>query len=102
MQIAAPRVWRYNHKRREYLGKIGKLMGFSVVRVGPIGWKNRTPYVVGVVAVNGEQLTAQIVEVEIEDLKIGMRVEGVVRRLFDVDPEAVVVYGIKFRPVDED
>jgi uncharacterized OB-fold protein len=97
MLISAPRVWRYNQQRRKYLGEVGMLVGFSVVRVGPVGLENRTPYVVGLVEVGGEKIMVQIVD--IAKPRIGMKVVGVVRRLFDVDPEAVVVYGIKFRPV---
>jgi uncharacterized OB-fold protein len=97
MKIAAARVWRYNQKRREYLGKVGKVIAWSVVRGGPEGMERRTPYVVGIIECEGERLMGQIVDVMPEEMKKGLKVKGVLRRLYDVDLDAVVVYGVKWR-----
>jgi uncharacterized OB-fold protein len=99
MKIAAARVWRYNRKRREYLGKVGKVIAWSVVRSGPEGMERRTPYVVGIIECDGERLMGQIVEVIPEEMKKGLKVKGVLRRLYDVDLDAIVVYGVKWRRV---
>lgn len=101
MRINPVRVWRYNGLRRKFLGKVGILEEFSVVRVGPTGMENRVPYVVGLVRVGKEKVMAQIVDVDESRVVVGMKMVGRLRRLFDVDPEAVIVYGLKFAPSGE-
>jgi uncharacterized OB-fold protein len=99
MKLEPARHWRYNEKRRKYLGKTGRLMNWSVVYVGPEGLENRTPYVVGLVTVGRETVMAQIGEVEPGILKKGMKLWGQLRRLFDVPADQLIVYGVKFVPV---
>lgn len=95
MKMQAPRLWRYNQERRRYLGKVGRIVGWSVVRVGPEGLEKRTPYVVGIVEVMGERVVAQITGVEPEKMVEGMRVIGRLRRLFEVPEDELIVYGVK-------
>jgi hypothetical protein len=96
LDISPVRVWRYNQERRRLLGAFGTLEQFSVVRVGPVGLSNRTPYVIGLVKVGHELVLAQLADVE--DIQIGMRLRGQLRKLFDVNKDGVIVYGIKFVP----
>lgn len=102
MQISPVRVWRYNERRRRFLGVVGTLVSYSVVRVGPQGMESKTPYIVGLVKIGKERVMIQIVGVNTEDLRTGMRLVGRLRRLFTVDPDAVVVYGVKFCPPRSD
>ena len=46
--------------------------------------------------VEGPRLTAQLADVEVEDLHIGLAMRAVVRRLYD--QESVIRYGTKFVP----
>lgn len=100
MWFNAPRVWRYNKQRRRFLGKRGVLVSWSVVRVAPEGMLERTPYVVGLVRVGKALVMAQLIEVEdVSRLRVGLVLIGRLRRLFDVDEKALLVYGIKFAPL---
>jgi hypothetical protein len=58
------------------------------------------PYVVALVKLEeGLLLTAQLTDVEPEDVVIGLPVEMVTRRLQEHGPHGYLVYGYKFRPV---
>jgi hypothetical protein len=75
----------------------GTVYSFSVVRQAPDGYE--APYVLAMVALDeGPVVTAQITDCEIGQIEIGMPVEMVTRRLRDLGPEGLIVYGYKFRP----
>ena len=44
-------------------------------------------------------VTAQLTDVDHEQVKIGMRLEMVTRKLREDGPEGQIIYGYKFRPV---
>jgi uncharacterized OB-fold protein len=46
----------------------------------------------------GPLVTAQLTDVDSEDVAIGMPVEMVTRRLREDGKQGVIVYGYKFRP----
>jgi uncharacterized OB-fold protein len=100
MKMAAPRVWRYNEKRRQLLGKVGQVVAWTIVRAGPEGMEERTPYVVGIIEVDGQRVMGQVVDVDSVQMRVGMKVEGVLRRLFDVDSDALIMYGVKWRAIN--
>lgn len=55
--------------------------------------------VVGVIELTeGPRVIGQITDVDPNEVAIGMKVTGTVRRLFD--QEGIVRYGVKFRPAD--
>lgn len=101
MKMQPARLWRYNRERKKYLGKVGKLVGWSQVQVGPEGMERRAPYFIGLIRVGGETVIAQLVEVEAESIKRGMMMVGRLRRLFDVPKDQLIVYGVKFAPLRE-
>lgn len=101
MYLNPARLWRYNQMRRQYLGKKGRLLNWTTVRVGPEGLERRTPYVVGLVQVGKEKVMTQIAEIKTQDLHKGIWLVGRLRRLFDVPDEQLVVYGVKFTPERE-
>ncbi len=47
----------------------------------------------------GIRITAQLTDVEAEEVEIGQEVEMVVRRLRTDEEKGLIVYGYKFRPV---
>jgi len=58
------------------------------------------PYVFALVKLDeGPMVSAQIVDVKPEDVKIGMRVKAVFRRIQSEDPEGLIHYAYKFKPV---
>ncbi len=46
----------------------------------------------------GPLVTAQLTDVALADVSIGMPVEMVTRKLRDLGPDGLIVYGYKFRP----
>jgi uncharacterized OB-fold protein len=44
-------------------------------------------------------VTAQLTDVNLGDVRIGMRVEMVTRKLREEGPEGQIIYGYKFRPL---
>jgi uncharacterized OB-fold protein len=94
-------LWRKNDWRRRHLGSIGQVISYSIVNFGPEQLKQRTPYVVALVSIDDEVVPVQLVECVGEEIRIGMKVKGVLRRMFDVDPDALHVYGVKFAPLRE-
>lgn len=95
---SAPAIWRQNKKRKQILEKEGKVVTFSVVRTAPLGFENSVPYVVAIVELPGrERVTAQVVDWEGREVKIGSKVRAVFRKLYEPEPEGVIPYGIKFK-----
>jgi len=57
-------------------------------------------YVVALIKlVEGPLITAQMTDVEPDDVAIGQPVEVVTRKLRDLGPDGLLIYGYKFRPV---
>lgn len=100
--ISPPRSWRHHQNRMDGWGQEGTLLSWSVVRVGPVGLVEKTPYVVGLVElVQGKRMLAQITDVDLKDLRAGMKCTGVVRRLCVPAEDQLITYGVKFVPVSD-
>jgi uncharacterized OB-fold protein len=78
----------------------GTVYSYSEVHSAPAGLELEVPYVLAIVQLDeGPKLTAQLVECEGKDVKIGDKVEFVFRRIRQDDPEGLLHYGYKFRRV---
>lgn len=78
----------------------GAIYSFTTVRQAPLGFEGNLPYVVGMVKLDeGPMIEAQITDVNPDDVRIGQRVEMVIRKLREYGKEGAVVYGYKFRPI---
>lgn len=64
------------------------------------GLEKNVPFVVAWVEMDdGSQMVGQMTDCEPEELKTGMKVETIVRKI-RVDGESrLIMYGVKFRPV---
>jgi uncharacterized OB-fold protein len=66
----------------------------------PHGYEEQKPYTIALVKLeDGPMVTAQLTDIEPADVKIGMQVEMVTRKLREDGPEGQIVYGYKFRPL---
>ncbi len=92
--------------RRESIGKMkkvkmsgkGKIYTYTVIHVGSSMFQLQTPYVMAIIELDeGPRITGQIVDCEINDVKIGMRVESVFRKIGEESKSGVIYYGYKFR-----
>lgn len=79
---------------------LGTIYSFSIVRQAPEDFKRQIPYVVAQVELDeGTRLTAQIVNIDPENVKIGMKVRACFRKIKEFGQGGIIVYGYKFEPV---
>jgi hypothetical protein len=77
----------------------GEVFSYTVVHEPAEGFEMEVPYVLALVKMaEGPILTAQLVDVEPEDVELGMSVKAVFRELKEEGPEGVIHYGYKFAP----
>lgn len=78
----------------------GEIVTFTVIRTPPEGFERQAPYVMAVVKLKeGVMLTAQIVDADIDEVKIGMKVRAVFRKIGEDGEAGLIYYGYKFAPV---
>jgi uncharacterized protein len=78
----------------------GKLLTYTVIRVGPSQFADQTPYAVGIAELDdGVRLTAQVADVDFDELKVGMPVKLEFRKIRDEGEAGIICYGYKFVPV---
>ena len=76
----------------------GSVYSYAQVGQPPQGFTG--PYVVAMVQLEeGIRVTAQLTDVEPDEVVIGMPVEMVVRRIREYGAHGYLVYGYKFRPL---
>jgi uncharacterized OB-fold protein len=77
----------------------GEVYSYSTVHHAPRGFEEFVPYTVALVKLEeGPLVTAQLTDVDADDVSIGMPVEMVTRKIQSGDERDVIVYGYKFRP----
>ena len=78
----------------------GEVFSFTTMYNVPQGYEDQKPYTVALVKLDeGPMVTAQLTDVDASDVKIGMRVEMVTRKLREEGDEGQIIYGYKFRPI---
>lgn len=77
----------------------GEVYSFTTMYNVPKGYEEQKPYSVALVQLDdGPMVTAQLTDVDTQDIHIGMRVEMVTRKLREEGDEGQIIYGYKFRP----
>lgn len=78
---------------------LGEVYSYTTIYDAPAGFEKYAPYTVALVKLaEGPLVTAQLTDINSEDVQIGMPVEMVTRKLREDGPEGMIVYGYKFRP----
>ncbi|MFQ6100723.1 MAG: Zn-ribbon domain-containing OB-fold protein [Anaerolineae bacterium] len=78
----------------------GEVYSYSTVYYPPRGFEEFAPYTVALVRLEeGPLVTAQLTDVDADQVSIGMPVEMVTRKVQTGGDQNAVVYGYKFRPV---
>jgi len=99
------------HCRRKSLGMMedlqlsgkGEIVTYTIIHVGPKAFEEQIPYPVAIIKLKeGPQITAQIVDCGIDDVKIGMKVEKTFRRIQEDGYTGAIYYGYKFKKSKED
>ncbi|MEE8391069.1 MAG: Zn-ribbon domain-containing OB-fold protein [Anaerolineae bacterium] len=77
----------------------GEVYSYSTVYHPPRGFKEFAPYAVALVQLEeGPMVTAQLTDVDADQVSIGMPVEMVTRKVQSDGEEGTIIYGYKFRP----
>lgn len=96
------------HCRRASIGKMepysisraGKIYTYSVIHDAPGCNVKQKPYAVAMIKTDdGVMISAQIVDVDLDKIKIGMPVRAVLRKLDSDGDGGVIHYGYKFVPM---
>jgi uncharacterized OB-fold protein len=78
----------------------GEVYSYSTMYQAPEGYQNFAPYTVALVKLEeGPLVTAQLTDVDADEVEIGMPVEMVTRKMREYGEDGVIVYGYKFRPL---
>jgi uncharacterized OB-fold protein len=81
----------------EFSGR-GQVYSFTKVSDAPIGYEESAPYTIALVQLEeGPMVTAQLTDINDEQLQVGMPVEMVTRKLRSDGERGMLVYGYKFR-----
>jgi len=99
METSPVKIWRRQKEIRALINKRGQVLSWTYIYTPPAGFRKTAPYAVGLVQFeNGEKSFGQIVECAKENLKTGMEVISVLRKVRDVSHEDIIAYGLKFKP----
>jgi uncharacterized protein len=92
--------WRDTKKLNQNLSLKGKLLVWTKIFTAPLGFEYQAPYFAGIVELeNGEKVPTQIIDCTDEELRIGLKVVSVIRRLRKPQAADIIEYGIKFKPL---
>jgi uncharacterized OB-fold protein len=77
----------------------GRVYSHSTVYHPPAGYEEFVPYTVALIELDeGPLVTAQLTDVDHDEIEIGMPVEMVTRKLREEGDDGLIIYGYKFRP----
>ena len=94
------KLWRRRKDASTLIGKKGKILYWTIIRVPSRSFTDQAPYPVVIVKMdNGDKAIGQLVDWEKENLKEGQKVTAVLRRLRTEGKEDVIYYNIKFKPI---
>lgn len=80
----------------------GEVITWTVISSPPLGFEKYAPYVVALIELDdGCKLLSQLVDVTPEEVKEGLRVEAVFRKVKEDGKDGIIHYGYKFRPIIE-
>ena len=74
------------------------MFSFSTVSEAPSGYTDNQPYTIALIKLEeGPLVTAQLTDVDSDEVRIGMPVEMVTRKIREEGENGLIVYGYKFR-----
>lgn len=78
---------------------LGHVYSFTTIFEAPTDFQTQAPYNLALIKLEeGPMLTAQLTDVDAAEVRIGMPVEMVTRKLSQDGEEGLIQYGYKFRP----
>ena len=91
--------------RRKSMGKMkdhklsgkGEVLTYTIIHVGPEDFDEQVPYPIAIIQLEeGPRVTAQIVDCDVNDVHVGMKVESTFRRIQEDGYTGAIYYGYKF------
>lgn len=93
-------AWRQQRKNAPRIGRQGKILEWTLIRLPAASFKDQAPYPVVIAEMtNGERVIGQLVDWQQDDLRKGRKVVSVLRRMYTNDAESVIQYILKLKPV---
>lgn len=78
----------------------GEVYSYTNMFTAPNGFEDYLPYTMALVKLaEGPLITAQLTDVDVEEVFVGMPVEMVTRKITQDGDEGQILYGYKFRPL---
>lgn len=94
------KLWRNQKHVANLLGKVGVVIAWTVIRVPPGDFSDQAPYAVALVTLEGgKKIEAQLVDIDFDQIRMGLKVKTVIRRVTHPDPDGVIPYGIKVKAI---
>lgn len=82
------------------LPSTGTLLQFTIVYQTTKEFSKQSPYPIGLIRLDdGTIIISQLTDVELGELKEGIRVEATFRRIYEEGESGLIYYGVKFRPI---
>ena len=79
----------------------GEVLTYTIIHVGPEAFEEQVPYPIAIIQLEeGPKVTAQIVDCNIEDVHIGMKVQSTFRKIQQDGSTGAIYYGYKFKKVE--
>ncbi len=78
----------------------GTILSYTIIHIASDQFKLLTPYAVAIIETDeGARVTAMITDTKFEDLKIGARVEFVLRKIMEEGASGIINYGYKAKVI---
>ena len=82
------------------LSDTGKVLTYTIIRVAPREFSDEAPYAVGIIELDDKtKITSQIVDVDFDKLKTGMKVKLEFRKVQESGEDGILCYGYKAVPI---
>ena len=79
----------------------GKIITYTIIYDAPEAFDKQAPYPMAIIELDeGPRITAQIVDCNIDDVKIGMKVQSTFRKIQQDGKIGAIYYGYKFKPLE--
>lgn len=93
-------IWRKSAKLSAQIGNTGRIVTFTTIYSPPQGFEHQVPYNVGIIRFeDGTTNTLEIVDIAENKIKSGLKVQSIVRRIGHSEPDELIEYGIKVKPL---
>lgn len=94
------KIWRNQKNIASLIGKTGRILSWTIVRVPPADFTDQAPYPVVLVELDGgKRVMCQLVDYDEKHLRFGQNVITTIRRVTHPDADGIIPYGIKVKPL---